>query len=516
MLRSMYSGVAGLKVHQTRMDVIGNNIANVNTTAYKYQTINFSDVMYQTSQAASGSTTTTGGVNAKQIGLGAINASISTAITQEGSTQTTNNAFDMAISGKSFFMVNDGSGTKYTRDGSFYIDGDGNLAMQSTGYYVQGWGVQEDPATGVRTINKNGGIGKLSVLTKEAQTYPPEATGAGMISGNIDKNDSDITSSAGKTVQYEFYDNRGYTYTATFKLKDIRTPAGTSPSGEQLYNIEPGKYTMELVDITDSAGKSIRTKNDGTQYTWAQLGVEFGSIGAYGSNPSNKVTLNYNTRTGTYSGYKDDADELDTTKPGYTTVKLKFDNATITNNINSTSDKELKEKLSAIKAMGLDTDNTTTGIYQIDLNLKNSSNTDTSGRATIKTSRGNEKNGYAGRRVGTISGVNVSQDGKITATYTNGQTRLLGQIAVAQFANASGLSKEGENLYAATLNSGDASVMDVSEDGGKINTGVLEMSNVDLSGEFTSMITAQRGFQANSRIITVSDTLLEELTNLTR
>ena len=142
---------------------------------------------------------------------------------------------------------------------------------------------------------------------------------------------------------------------------------------------------------------------------------------------------------------------------------------------------------------------TTTGIYQIDLNLKNSTNTDTSGRATIKTSRGNEKNGFAGRRVGTISGINVSQDGKITANYTNGQTRLLGQIAVSQFANASGLSKEGENLYAATLNSGDPTVMDVSEDGGKISTGVLEMSNVDLSAEFTSMITAQRGFQAKLR-----------------
>ena len=104
----------------------------------------------------------------------------------------------------------------------------------------------------------------------------------------------------------------------------------------------------------------------------------------------------------------------------------------------------------------------------------------------------------------------------MTASYTNGQTRLMGQIAVAQFANASGLEKQGENLYSATMNSGDAVVMDVSEDGGKMSTGVLEMSNVDLSNEFTSMITAQRGFQANSRIITVSDTLLEELTNLKR
>ena len=510
MLRSMFSGVAGLKVHQTRMDVIGNNIANVNTTAYKYQSINFSDVMYQTSQNASGATATTGGVNAKQVGLGAINAAISTAITQAGATQTTNNPFDMQITGDSFFIVNDGTGNKYTRDGSFYIDGQGNLAMQSTGYYVMGWGTQEDD-TGALTINKNGGLGKLALNTKEVQSYPAEATGAGTFFGNIDKNDQDIVSSAGKTVQYEFYDDKGYVYTADFNIKTAKDAGGA---------VIEGQYTMELADITDSTGKSIRLKDDGTYYnTLSEMGINFGASSAgggdtvtWGTNTTstNTITLSFDSRTGSYTGYTD-ANGVNNPKTDdhelWNLVQLTFDSTVLAGGD--------ANKSALISSMGQDVENQAS-IKNITMNLKTTTNNNTNGTATIKTSRGNIEGNQTGRKVGTISGIQVAVDGKITATYTNGQTRLLGQMATAQFANASGLEKQGENIYAATMNSGDPSIMDVSEDGGKISTGVLEMSNVDLSNEFTSMITAQRGFQANSRIITVSDTLLEELTNLKR
>ena len=143
-------------------------------------------------------------------------------------------------------------------------------------------------------------------------------------------------------------------------------------------------------------------------------------------------------------------------------------------------------------------------------------NYNTSGSSTIKVVKGDKKSLNTGRAVGEMNGVNISTDGQIFATYSNGQTKLLGQIASAEFANASGLAKEGDNLYSSTLNSGEATIQDITVDGGYMNTGVLEMSNVDLSKEFTEMITTQRGFQANSRIITVSDTLLEELTNLKR
>jgi flagellar hook protein FlgE len=153
---------------------------------------------------------------------------------------------------------------------------------------------------------------------------------------------------------------------------------------------------------------------------------------------------------------------------------------------------------------------------QIEVDFSSVTNYNTNGTATIKAVKGDKKSLNTGRAVGEMNGINISTDGQIYATYTNGQTKLLGQIATAQFANASGLSKEGDNLYSTTLNSGVATIQDITADGGYMSTGVLEMSNVDLSKEFTEMITTQRGFQANSRIITVSDTLLEELTNLKR
>ena len=143
---------------------------------------------------------------------------------------------------------------------------------------------------------------------------------------------------------------------------------------------------------------------------------------------------------------------------------------------------------------------------------------DNKGTSTIKGNAGDYDGNYAGRKVGEMSGVAIAQDGKITASYDNGTTKLLGQIAVANFANPSGLEKIGDNLYQTTPNSGafDGIGEDITAGSGALSTGVLEMSNVDLSAEFTDMITTQRGFQANSRIITVSDSMLEELTNLKR
>ena len=243
MMRSLFSGVAGLKTHQVKMDVIGNNIANVNTTSYKSQSITFSDLMYQTTQRASRATETTGGINARQIGLGAKSGAIATAITQQGATETTNNPFDMRITGDAFYIVNDGNQTMYTRDGSFYIDGAGNLAMQSTGYFVYGWTAVEDETTGEITVNTNGGVGKLQLMSAENMTYPPEGTTEAVVSGNIDAHDTNITSDNGKTVTLEFYDNLGYLYTAKFAVRDVNDLEHT--------------YTMTLEDILDSNGNTI-------------------------------------------------------------------------------------------------------------------------------------------------------------------------------------------------------------------------------------------------------------------
>lgn len=451
MMRSLYSGVAGLKTHQTRMDVIGNNIANVNTTAYKSQSMTFSDLMYQTTQAASGANPTTGvgGTNARQIGLGAKTSAIKTAITTQGASQTTNDPFDIMITGDSFFIVNNGQNNYFTRDGSFYVDGAGNLAMTSTGYNVMGWKVDPNDASAI----KQDTVSALRVMTTENMTYPPEATKSARISGIIDKNDTNVNATAGKIMNLEFYDNQGYKYTAKLSVHSTKTD---------------GQFTVQLDDILDSKGKtvladktkaSLQQNNTNVTAPVLEFDLKNGSFKNVGTAGGTESTLTLHFDTGTF--------------PSFTDITIDFSKCSNLNN---------------------------------------------NGSSTVSPIRGDAKGNGAGRKVGEMSGIEIQKDGMIYANYDNGCSRLLGQIAVATFANASGLAKEGDNLYSATQNSGDFDGIgtDITTGGGYMNTGVLEMSNVDLSSEFTEMITTQRGFQANSRIITVSDTLLEELTNLKR
>ena len=452
MMRSLYSGVAGLKTHQTRMDVIGNNIANVNTTAYKSQSMTFSDLMYQTTQAASGANPTTGvgGTNARQIGLGAKTSAIKTAITTQGASQTTNDPFDIMITGDSFFIVNNGQNNYFTRDGSFYVDGAGNLAMTSTGYNVMGWQVDPNDASAI----KQDTVSALRVMTTENMTYPPEATKSARISGIIDKNDTNVNATAGKIMNLEFYDNQGYKYTAKLSVHSTTTD---------------GSFTVQLDDILDSKGKTVLADK-----SKASLQQNNADIAA-------PVVLEFNTNNGSFKN-------VGKTGGTESTLTLHFDTGTFPS------------------------------FTDITIDFSKCSNLNNNGSSTVSPIRGDAKGNGAGRKVGEMSGIDIQKDGMIYANYDNGCSRLLGQIAVATFANASGLAKEGDNLYSATQNSGDFDGIgtDITTGGGYMNTGVLEMSNVDLSSEFTEMITTQRGFQANSRIITVSDTLLEELTNLKR
>ncbi|MCR4787350.1 MAG: flagellar hook-basal body complex protein, partial [Lachnospiraceae bacterium] len=212
MMRSLYSGVAGLKTHQTRMDVIGNNIANVNTTAYKSQSMTFSDLMYQTTQAASGANPTTGvgGVNARQIGLGSKTSAIKTAITSQGASQTTNDPFDIMITGSNFFVVSNGKENFFTRDGSFYVDGVGNLCMTSTGYNVMGWLTDEDPTSTTYGTVKQDIVKPLQIMSAKYMTYPPEATTKAELTGIVDSYDSNVANKNGKLVTLDFYDNLGF------------------------------------------------------------------------------------------------------------------------------------------------------------------------------------------------------------------------------------------------------------------------------------------------------------------
>lgn len=681
MMRSLFSGVAGLKTHQTRMDVIGNNIANVNTTAYKAQTMVFSDLLYQQTQAATGANAATGrgGTNPRQIGLGAKTAAISTAITRQGSAQSTNNPFDIMITGESFFIVNNGTQNFFTRDGAFTIDGAGNLVMASTGYKVMGW--QVDPATGDIRPDV---VSALQVMNKDNLTVGAESTTRAYASGILDKNDTNVHSPAGRSITLAFNDNLGYTYTAKLSIH--------SDGAE-------GKYRVRLDDIIDEDKVSLVKK----------YGLEnINQIASFGGNSTDISTMVYspadNAKVENGNGTKDNvfsvtfpisevldigsnallkaagdkniklktpAEGAATVVDGTTTYTVNtsltlskndlegdpynliyYDGAYWTKDTNApadaTPDKKVSKKLNptdvaawgdALKSMkGLenvqlntinvgadgsvtldidaeckaltvatrkgdnfestytdekdilkyvynveDKDGTTytldyvgpdgraqitattikTGFpleYDTDngkflyigtqgsksatmtfnptastltgdtISLTHFSNIDIDfsastmlGNGKVSTigldpGAGDEANTGAGRKYGELIGIEVGQDGKITASYDNGISKLLGQIAVANFANASGLAKAGNNLYSATSNSGefDGTGSDITADGGSMESGVLEMSNVDLSAEFTEMITTQRGFQANSRIITTSDSLLEELVNLKR
>ncbi len=527
MMRSLFSGVAGLKTHQTKMDVIGNNIANVNTVAYKSQNVTFQELMYQTTQAASAANAATGrgGINAKQIGLGVSTGAINANITTSGASQSTGNPFDVQIKGDSFFIVSDGSNNYFTRAGAFYVDGAGNLAMTSNGYTVMGW--QEDP-------NKPGTIIKdtvkaLKIMSPENLTSEPEQTTQSYLSGVIDKNSTQLSSDNGLIVNVSLYDNLGYSYIAKFSIKDYTTAydsstqptAGSSLDGQGYYirsgsgtDADPyvykaatgtadasityykrndtkkaeGEYDLQAIDLVDSNGYSLIHSKTEKGYEKNGYDAEGGpGEGAPAGEYPKKISL----------------DKHD----------LKYDPKTGKNlNFVGTTEDPFKITIEGIEAFS------STVATPIELKVGTSTMYDNKGTSTIKGNSGDYDGNYAGRKVGEMSGVAIAQDGKITATYDNGTSKLLGQIAVANFANPSGLEKIGDNLYQSTPNSGafDGIGEDITAGAGSLSTGVLEMSNVDLSAEFTDMITTQRGFQANSRIITVSDSMLEELTNLKR
>ena len=567
MMRSMYSGVAGLKTHQTKMDVIGNNIANVNTVAYKSQSVTFSELMYQTTQAASGANAATGtaGTNARQIGLGVKTGAINTAINSQGASQTTNNPFDIRITGDAFFVVSNGSDKFFTRDGSFYVDGVGNLAMTSNGYNVMGW--QVDPTTG---DIKQDTVSALRIMSADNMTYSPEATSKATVAGIIDKNDTNVTSTSGKIMNLLFYDNLGYSYTAKFRINDTDADGeytvsldsildtennvvdttgvgfGASVDVQKASNLnmsdeyvlgtgETGKGTLGVLyksgdyttALTSAAIGSVdfTTVNDDTKALAKAYGfedpAEFISIKFTAVDPDDpKKTVEFGIQdylTNKEIGATNKVKAQDLAKEETTTqtktlsgvFSLKFDPTT--GKFASVGGKEFI-------TLGLSSANPAGRFSDIDIDFTSTTMYNNSGTSTIAASSGDINNLGTGRKLGQMSGVSIQSDGRIYASYDNGMSKLLGQIAVAEFANASGLAKEGDNLYAATQNSGEFNGIgvEVTAGGGYMTTGVLEMSNVDLSAEFTEMITTQRGFQANSRIITVSDTLLEELVNLKR
>ncbi|GMQ62755.1 flagellar hook protein FlgE [Vallitalea maricola] len=433
MMRSMYSGVSGLRIHQTRMDVIGNNIANVNTTGFKSGRVTFNEIFSQTLQGASGASESIGGRNPMQVGLGANISSIDTLMT-EGAAQRTDNPLDMKIQGDGFFILKSAGGFKFSRAGAFRLDEVGNL-VNPEGLNVMGW---QPDAQGNIVKEK---VSKIQILKPENVFSKPTKTGKAHLSGNINKNDDNLTTPVsgptGIATTFSIYDSQGYKYTVDARINST---------------VNTDEYTIRIDSIKDDKGNKI----------------------SY-SNPAALPIISF-----------DSDGKLDITGT------------------------------SSITLTGITNSNSGADFAEIEIDLKGL--TQFGGKTTVEGVAGDTDGLEAGNPAGVIAGFDIGPDGKILGKYTNDQTKLLGQIALAKFQNPAGLQKSGNNLFEVTNNSGefDGIGVDPTADGGSLNGGVLEMSNVDLSREFTDMITTQRGFQANSRIITASDEMLQELVNLKR
>lgn len=482
MMRSLFSGVSGLKVHQTKMDVIGNNIANVNTVGFRSSSVNFSDVFYQTTQSASGPNgeTNTAGTNAMQIGLGSDVASIAVNLSGTGATQRTDRNMDVMINGDAFFVVNSGGVNYFTKSGAFDIDAAGTLYCTTNGANVMGWGVDENG-----NIKKDS-VQELKLMTPENTFSTPTATTAVTLSGNVDKKDTNVaysTDGSGYPILVSFYDNTGSLFTAKLSVM-------------QASETDPNNYTVRVTDIMDANGKSILKRevpdeNGNTTYESTDQYISFGGEDLDYTVDANTgeitvtgtaSTLAFNGSTGAFVSVSGEDGK---------NLNLALNDGATANN--------------AFPMTGVNVDFSGLTMYA------------SSGSTSIKPVRGDTAGLGAGNAPGELDGISISSDGKIYGVYNNGDKKLFGQIAVASFANPSGLEAVGNSMFAATLNSGDFDGVgiDISQVG-SFAVGALEMSNVDLSTEFTNMITTQRGFQANSRIITTSDTMLEELINLKR
>lgn len=444
MLRSMFSGVSGLRTHQTKMDVIGNNIANVNTVGFKASRVTFQEIYNQTLKAASAPTSATGrgGINAHQVGLGVSVASIDVLHTQGGA-QRTDKATDLSLEGDGFFILADGMNRYYTRAGNFDIDPQGFL-VSSNGFKVQGW-TNKDANGNVITTGSTNEINLANLAMS------PEATSWIKFEGNIDSG-----LGIDGTIEYttNIIDSLGeeHSIKLTFSRVTRNEPDPDDPLNT-ITVIEPNQWHL-VIEPANANGKITNTPlydtRDIVNFPDAQP-IQFDKNGRLISH-SQGITI--------------------------PTILL--------NNGAESLDDLLIE-------------------FDLDKLTQNDS------ESTIKIAQAD------GHVYGTLSNITIDTMGRVIGIYSNGKTRVDAILAVSRFSNPAGLSKLGDNLYQISANSGEPIIGQAGLDGrASINPGALEMSNVDLAREFTDMIITQRGFQANSRIITTSDELLQELVNLKR
>ena len=491
MMRSLFSGVSGLKSHQTRMDVIGNNIANVNTIGFKSSRVTFADTLYQTQTGAAAPTDTVGGTNPKQIGLGVGVASIDL-LFNDASTQSTGKNTDLALSGNGLFVVSrdkDGKDKYYTRAGNFSFDADYNYVVPGSGYHVVGWNA--DDSGSIDTKSTPTGV----KIKDTMRSMGAKATTLISYKGNMNSSVPTIVSMTDQTGAAAASPAHvdGTTIKAlTLKLSDGTTQTVTAKSNYQ-YKTGNSLPITTIANVYDSLGNLHKVP-----FLFTKV-------------PSGALPLGHDKWEVTVSPGVDSGGNLDPVG----TCSIKEEDGSWTTVTMGAQTLQFDQNGKYVSGSGSPTLTLTNGAGSsggtntMTATVDLTSLTQYSGSDTIKAD-------YDGNAAGTLKEVNVDQSGILTGTYTNGEKRSLAQIAVAQFDNAPGLTKKGANLYAESNNSGTANVKSVNALGLTLTPSALEMSNVDIANEFADMVVTQRGFQSNSKVITVGDEMLETVINMKR
>ena len=547
MLQAMFSGVSGLQVHQTKLDVIGNNIANVNTLGFKAGRVTFEDQLSQTLRTASSPTDTVGGQNPAQVGLGVALGAVDTLQTQ-GNLQTTGKLTDMAIQGNGFFLVGTGKDISYTRDGSFDLDSDGVLVNPGTGVKLLGY-----------VADQNGSIDTTQQVTANSVLKIPigsltsvKQTTASTFQGNLDASSAlQSTKSAFSgninadptTINATTYDALGNPHTVALTLNTKTSAAGSDTWNASLQidgsTVPGGPYNMVFNTatgaLTGTTLPNAATVNGAQGAANFPLSLNFASLTGLASGGATATAVsdgqtgtppNWNTSLKVYDSlgvshllnFKFTRNLVGAGAPASAAGQWSWTATESGNPVGSSatgSNNALffdnKGNLIDKGAQSLTLTPPTPGAAPINMSIDFSSLTQLAGDSSVAATT---QDGFP---VGTLQSFNISQAGVITGVFTNGQSRSLGQIAMASFSNPAGLQKLGQSQFQESSNSGLAQVGPANTQGrGNINTGYVEMSNVDLSSEFTDLIVTQRGFQANTKIITTVDDLLQEVINLKR
>jgi len=462
MMRSLYSGVAGLQNHQIRMDVLGNNIANVNTTGFKKGRVNFQDLLYQAMSGAARPTAEVGGVNPKEIGLGMLVATVDTIHTQ-GALQSTGKVDDVAIQGNGFFILKNGERTFYTRAGAFGVDVDGRLVNPANGLRVQGWTTERIGTTDVLNTSNNPGDLIIPVGTKE----PARATTEVNYACNLDKRTKEIPDGANE---------------ATIRENTIRTDF-------DIYDAFGNKHVLRI-DLTRVTGTPNQWNALTTVDPEAAVATNTRVFLPGGAQDGNAFVVEFDNN-GMLQGAR--VGDQRTPAEGLSTLQVAFD---VPETNPDAAGAQVRQE------------------FTVNLGTIGSARDTVTQFSSPTTTKGFKQDGYS---LGYLDTFKIDQNGMITGVFSNGVDRVLGQMALASFKNPGGLEKAGENTYIVSNNSGLANVGTTLTGGrGKVISGTLEMSNVDLAEQFTDMIVTQRGFQANSKTIQTSDQMLQELMTLKR